>query len=151
MRDDTQQNQNTRSAYNAFGCDNAQITVCDQSDVNTSYHTEAFETPWMKAMNKGTRPLDAGFGNCDVVSDAELMKRNIFRNNNKISNYERMLQRRHYERDIDETLRNGDSRTYNQHGFDMSSITRRLDLINDRNFALNEKKIDLNSDNYWAY
>ncbi len=127
LRDDMQGA--PRSVYNEFGCDpGAAITFCDQSHLNTSYHTEAFNTPWMQAMNRQVAVDDAGFGNPTPESDARLLSRRVFRNNNEIPQYERRLQRRHVDYDIGETLHNDGERGYIQHGFDTSSQAIRKEV-----------------------
>lgn len=149
MRSDTQESR--YNPYNDFGCDTANIVSCDQSNINTSYHVEAFETPYMRAMNRDVRPDDAGLGNVSVEGDKRLLERKIFRNNNEIPGYEQRLQRRHIDRDIDETIAHTGEMAYIQHGYDQSSIDRRASLIENRNFKVPPQQLSLGfqSPAYW--
>jgi hypothetical protein len=109
------------------------ITFCDQSDLNTSNHVEQLlGTFYMQKLNKDSSPhTNDAFGNSTPASDARLLSRRTFRNNeqgveNGIENYKTRIHRRNVDRDVSESLQ-GTEREGMIHGHDMSSLYRRVD------------------------
>lgn len=137
LRDDTQAAR--ENTYNALtgSCkyappeeSGAGFTFCDQAHLNTSYHVEAFNTPWMQAMNRDVDPNDAGFGN--RWGDEKLLSRRTFRDGNRIPYYQKWLTGRHYERDIDEALSGGGERGFINNGFDQQGLINRKKIMDEQ-------------------
>jgi hypothetical protein len=112
------------------------IVFCDQSDLGTSNHLELFDTSYVRNLNNDPQPhTNDMFGNATPASDARLLSRRIFRNNergveNGIPVYEQRLYRRNLETNIDEALRPGE-RGCMVHGYDMAELRSRVDYKND--------------------
>jgi len=106
------------------------ITVCDQSSINTSYAVESFYGDFgHKALN-GPKLWGGAFGVPSAENDARLMTRRIFRSNeggieNGIPHYEKRLYQRPYERQIEDSLRQGEKGNM-LYGYDMGSLHRRV-------------------------
>jgi hypothetical protein len=127
--------------YNAYSSqgDNALatgITFCDQSMVNTSNHIDfLLNNSYVQALNRDCYPHTSdAFGNATPASDARLLERRIFRNNergeeNGIPSYEQRLYKRNLERDITEGLRPGE-RGCLVSGYDMTELKSRVDYKN---------------------
>jgi hypothetical protein len=76
----------------------------------------------VRAMNETDRPHELSrLGNNNIANDARLATREIYRDGNKIPNYEQRLYRRRYETDVGETL---SSTEYGSHvrSHDMSDL-----------------------------
>lgn len=106
------------------------ITVCDQSNINTSYAVESFYGDFGHKSLNGPKLWGGAFGVPSAENDARLMTRRIFRSNeggveNGIPHYERRLYNRAIERNIDDTLRQGEKGNL-LCGYDMTSLHRRV-------------------------
>lgn len=108
------------------------ITFCDQSAIGTQNHVEQYEnTLYKQALNRNQGHESTVFGVSTPSADARLLSRRIFRRNeagseNGIPRYEARLYNRFLERDVAESL-SGTERDCIVHGYDMSSIHKRLD------------------------
>jgi hypothetical protein len=108
------------------------ITFCDQSTLNTSNHVEQFNgTSYMIHMNKETGHTSTGFGISTPESDARLLSRRTFKNNergeeNGIPAYRARIQRRNHDYDASESFA-GTERECMVHGYDMKSLYDRVD------------------------
>lgn len=128
-RDDHQGDVNWSSYYGAPGRGPC-IEFCDQRDINNSYDIEAFNSDFGHRSLNGPKLWGNAFGVPSPENDARLMTRQIFRKDergleNGIPYYERRLYNRAYERDVDETLRQGEMGTILS-GYDMRSLHRRV-------------------------
>lgn len=111
------------------------VDFCDQSHLNTSNHVEQFQTLYMRALNVDPEPHTATvFGVATAASDARLLSRRIFKNNDRgqeggIRAWERRLHNRHVDRDVRESLQ-GREREAQTYGYDMQSLYDRVQYKN---------------------
>jgi hypothetical protein len=107
------------------------VDFCDQSHMNTSNHVEQFQTMYMRALNTDPEPhTSTVFGVATDASDARLLSRRIFKNNDRgqeggIRAHERRLHNRHVDRDVTETLQ-GREREAQTYGYNMQPIYDRI-------------------------
>ena len=112
------------------------ITFCDQSELGLQNHIDQYNsTSYKMALNRPRYPHeDTVFGVSTPASDARLLGRRVFRNNergveNGIPCYEQRLYRRYLERDIREGLRGGEMGCMLS-GYDMGDLYKRVDYKN---------------------
>lgn len=134
MREDTHADGGTSTYYN--GGVQTGIDFCDQSDMNTSNHVEQFETMYVQALNVDKDPhTSVGFGQATAASDARLLSRRIFKDNDRgqeggIRAWERRLHNRHVDRDVRESLQ-GREREAQTYGYNMQPLYDRVAYKNE--------------------
>ena len=107
------------------------ISFCDQSALNTQQHvSQLLDNSSIVALNRETGYTNDAFGNATPASDARLLSRRVFRSNehgveNGVRMGEARLQRRNFDRDIDETLPDAERDGLNR-GYDMQSLYDRV-------------------------
>lgn len=133
LREDSHADSGHSTYYN--GGAQTGIDFCDQSNMNTSNHVAQFFTPSMIALNNDPDPHTAtGFGQATKASDARLLSRRIFKNNDRgqeggIRAHERRLHNRHVDRDVRESLQ-GREREAQTYGYNMQTLYDRIDYKN---------------------
>lgn len=134
MREDSHADVNAEQNQYYNGGLKTGIAFCDQSELGTSRHVDAFFNQTMNLLN-GPAPLhDGGFGRNSVAEDKRLMQRRVFRSNeagveNGVPVYEQRLYRRNLERDVRESLPSYEKGcTVYKH--DMTSLFKRIDEKN---------------------
>jgi len=111
------------------------IEFCDQSSLNTQNHVDQFYTSYMGGLNGDPNSYEnTPFGVSTPASDARLLSRRIFRNNedgveNGIPNYEKRLYNRNLEKDIGEGLQSSEIDNFH-YKHDVSSLHERIDHKN---------------------
>lgn len=112
------------------------ITFCDQSELGTANHlTQLLGTKYVLALNQDAQPhTNDAFGNATAASDARLLSRRTFNNNeegieNGIPRYRSRLHGRNLDRDVREGMQ-GRERDCMVHGHDMTSLHARVDEKN---------------------
>jgi hypothetical protein len=126
--------------YNGQGDAHMQtgIVFCDQSELGLQNHIDQYNnTAYKRELNRPNPDRlyeETVFGISTPASDARLLSRRTFRNNergeeNGIPSYEQRLYRRRLERDIDEGLRGGE-RGCMLSGYDMGDLYKRVDYKN---------------------
>ena len=135
-RDDPQ-NIHMQNTFNGQG-DNHMATgivFCDQSGLGTSHHvSQLLDNSYIVALNKDVDHTNTPFGTSTPASDARLLSRRTFRNNeagveNGVPRYEARLYKRNIDRDVTEGLRTSE-RDYQIHGYDMRELYDRIDYKN---------------------
>lgn len=131
IREDPQ-SVNGNPYYHPAAGGRAEVVFCDQSDVGVNQHEQRYvNTQYKAALNQSRDYERDPMGVSTAASDARLLSRRVFRNNeagveNGIARYEARLYRRNLDRDVSESLRGGE-RDYQQRGYDMTSLYTCMD------------------------
>ena len=118
-----------RDVHNDLGGTHGGVVFCDQSHIGQSAHLDFYEnTAYKRALNKNPTTR---FGVATPESDARLLSRRIFRDNedgveNGIPKYHTRIHHRAIDRDVSETMRGGGEMMGFGGRYDMGSITRRI-------------------------